>query len=108
MSAGENQDVAVERPKPRHDPIDPLGDLQDGLAAGTTVAEEIPLGALSLYLHTCPTLVETVVPFEDLRVEYCAAHKAGKLACSQRSPKRAREHVIERQVFEPEAERASL
>jgi len=101
MSTGENQDVALERPKPRHDPIDPLGDLQDGLAAGTTVSEELPLGALSMDLQECPTLVMAVIPLEQIPVERCRADKAGELAGSQRPPERAREHVIELQAFEP-------
>ena len=82
MSAGENQDVAVERPKPRHDPIGPLGDLQDGLAAGAPVAEELPLRALSVNLCECPPLVMTVIPLEQVPVESRYAGKAGELAGS--------------------------
>lgn len=108
MSAGKNQDVALERPKPRHDPIGPLGDLQDGLAAGAPVAEELPLRALSMDLRECPPFVMTVIPLDQLLVERCEAGKAGELTGSERPPERAREHVIEVQVFESGVERASL
>lgn len=108
MSAGENQDLAVERPKPRHDPIDPFGDLQDGLAAGTPVAEELPVWVLSMDFHECPAFVVTVIPLEQLPVERCQSGEAGELAGLLRPPQRTREHVIELQPFEPGTERASL
>src|ERR1700677_1823800 len=108
MSARENQDVAVERPKPRHHPINPLGDLQHGLAAGTTVAEELPLRALSMNLRECPALIIAVIPLHQVLVERCRAGKAGERAGLQRPPERTREHVIEVQAFEPGTERASL
>jgi len=99
MSAGENQDAALERPKPRHDPIDPFGDLRHGLAAGTTVAEELPLRALSMDVRECPAFVMTVIPLEKIPVERCQAHKARELTGSQRPPQRTREHVIESRAF---------
>jgi hypothetical protein len=108
VSAREKQDVALERPKPRHDPIDPLGDLQDGLAAGTPVAEELPLRALSMDFNACPAFVMTIIPFEQLPVERCQSGKAGEVTGSQRPPERTREHVIESQTFESGTERASL
>jgi len=108
MSAGKNQDPALQRPKPRHDPIGPLGDLRDGLAARAPVAEELPLRAVSMDLCECPPFVITVIPLDQVPVERCEAAKAGELTGSERPPERTREHVIELQVFEPGAERASL
>jgi hypothetical protein len=108
MSAGKNQDIPLERPKPRHDLIGPLGDLQDGLAAGAPVAEELPLRALSMDICKCPPFVMAVIPLDQLPVERCEAGKAGELTGSERPPERTREHVIELQVFESGAERASL
>src|SRR5271155_1527176 len=108
MPAGEDQDVALERPKPRHDPIGPLGDLRDRLAAGTPVAEEFPVGALSMDFRECPPLVMTVVPLEQVRVERRRAGKAGELTGSQRSLQRTREHLIEPQAVESGTKRAGL
>jgi hypothetical protein len=108
MSAGKNQDFALQRPKPRYDPIGALGDLQDGLAAGAPVAEELPLRALSMDLCECPPFVMTVIPLDQVPVERCEAAKAGEFTGSERPPERTREHVIELQVFESGAERASL
>ena len=108
MSARENQDVALERPEPRHHPIDPLGNLQDGLTAGTPVAEELPLRAFSMDFHACPAFVMTIIPLDQLPVERCQTGKAGELTGSQRPLQRTREHVIESQAFESGTERASL
>src|SRR5579862_9999148 len=108
MPAGKDQDVAIERPKPRHDLIDPLGDLQDGLAAGTPVAEQFPVGALSMDVCERPSLVITVIPFEQPGVEHGLSGKSGELTGPQRPPQRTRQHVIELQVFEPRTQRTSL
>jgi hypothetical protein len=108
MSARENEDAALERPKPRHDPIDAFGDLRHRLAAGTTVAEEFPLRTLLMDVHKRPALIITVIPLEQLAVKRCHAHKAGELTGSQRPPQRTREHVIESQALESGTDRASL
>src|ERR1700733_4259521 len=108
MPAGEDQDVALERPKPRHDPVGAFGDLQDGLAAGTPVAEQLPVRTLAMDFRECPPLVMTVVPLEQVRIERRRAGEAGELTGSQRPPQRTREHVIEPQAVEPGTKRASL
>jgi hypothetical protein len=94
MSTGEYQDVAVECPESGDGPIDPLGNLQDGFAAGTTVAKEIPVRALSMDLHQSSSLVTTVVPLDQVRVDRRYASKARELAGSQRPSERTREHVV--------------
>ena len=59
-------------------------------------------------LHECPPLVLTVIPLDQVTVERCHTSKAGEPTGPQRPLKGTREHVIEFQVFEPGAERASL
>jgi hypothetical protein len=108
MSAAENQQVAVECSKARHHLIDPLTDLQDGFAARTTIAEELPLRPLSMDCRGRPALIKSVVPLDQARVGSCQSGKTGKLAGSPRSLQRTCEHMIKFEVFQPRTERSSI
>jgi hypothetical protein len=80
VPAGKDEDVPFERAKPRYDPIGPLDDLHDRLAAGTPIAEKLPFGALLMDLRECPPLVTTVIPLEQILVKRCSRGKPGERA----------------------------
>jgi len=108
VSAGEEKHVTWDRSHPLHDPVRARSDIGRALPFGAAVPEQIPVRPLGVDLHAPPTLVLSVVPFQEIGVELGHATVAGQLAGAGSSLERAGEDPGERPPPEPRSQAARL
>src|SRR5262249_1772848 len=77
MAAGKNQNVPVDGAQAAHHPVGPRAYLIRRFSAGTTVAEQLPTGTLRKDLSRATTFIFTVVPFEQVAIDFCSGAEAG-------------------------------
>ena len=79
-----------------------------GDSPGTTIAEQLPIGALFENVGGGSAFVLAVVPFDELRNHFGHSAEASQLAGSQRALQRAGKHLRENQFFESIAQTAGI
>src|SRR5262245_51010985 len=104
MPAREEQHVALLGAHPADHAVGARPDLRRRLAAGTAVAEELPVGALGVDLGRGPALVVAIVPLDEVAVELGRVREAGELAGARRALERARPYPGEAEPAQPLAE----
>src|SRR5215510_12040248 len=77
MAAGKKQNVPVDGAQAAHYPVGPRAYLIRRFSAGTTVAEQLPTGPLRKDLGRETTFIFTVVPFEQVAIDFCSGAEAG-------------------------------
>src|SRR5262249_11595876 len=91
VSAREEEHVTAHRSASRHDPIRTGSYLGRALAARAAVPEQIPVRPLGVHLRAPPTLVPSVVPFQEIGVDFGHLAVASQLAGAGSSLERAGE-----------------
>src|SRR5262245_30596565 len=100
MATGKNQNVPMDGAQAAYHPVGPRAYLIRGFSAGTTVAEQLPTGTLRKDLGRATTFIFTVVPFEQVAIDFCSGAEAGQLAGPARALQRTGEHLGESQAFQ--------
>jgi len=100
MPAGEDEDGAFDSTDPLDDAIRSRAQFLEGLAAGESVAEDLPIRAFGLDLRARESLVFPVVPFHEVRVDFGSLSEAGELARARRALQRAGEDPAEFEALE--------
>ena len=104
MSAGKEQHIAVDGADPADDSIDASSHISDRLAAGTTVAEQLPFGPLLANLIGRFSFVGAVVPFDEIMIHRRDTCESGQFARPRGPLQRTRQDADEGQAFEPVTE----
>src|SRR5689334_10317893 len=103
MAARKEQHVASDGAYALDDDVGTHADLGRCFAAGTAVHEQVPVGSLGTNLGGTESFVLSVVPLEQVRVEFGNGLEAGQFASSCRTLQGAREYLGEREVPQPVA-----
>src|SRR5436190_23174576 len=75
---------------------------------GTAVAEQFPIGALRPDFGSAVPLILTIVPFDQIRVDFSDSSKASQLARAPGALQRARKHLGKTQSAQPFLEAARI
>ena len=85
MAVAEEQDIVVKAPQARDHLVGAGANCRCRLTPRATVAKQIPTRALSTDVVGAPTLVITVIPLVQLRIDLGFVAEAGQFAGSARS-----------------------
>src|SRR5215469_13230777 len=106
MRAGEDQHVAVGRADPLDDAIGAGADRGRILAARTTVAEQVPVGAVFMNVVRLGAFVLAIIPLDRIGQNLGLAAEAGQLAGAAGTLQRAGKHLDEAEALEAAGELA--
>jgi hypothetical protein len=79
MAAGEQQHIAINGAQAANDPVRPGPNLPYGFAPRTSVAKELPPGALLEDLGSRQAVVIAVIPFDKVRVSLRRGAESGQV-----------------------------
>ena len=108
MAAGKKQHVALEGSHPAQHAVSPRAYLVRRFTSGATVAEQLPIRALSIDLGRASALVLAVVPFDQIAIHFGDGPEAGQLTGPCRALQGARKHLREIQSDQSFPERAGV
>src|SRR5262244_4095655 len=101
MAAGKNQNVSVHSAQAAHHPVGPRANLIRRLSSRATVAKYLPTGTLGKDLSRATAFIFTVVPFEQVTIDFRHGSETGQFAGPRRALQRTGEHLGESQSFQP-------
>src|SRR5215470_10363476 len=78
MPAGKKQHISLHRAQATHDAIGPRCGLGWRFPSWSAVAEQFPAGALAVDVDSTTTLVITIVPFEQILVDFSHSSKTSQ------------------------------
>ena len=108
LAVGEERDVPPLIDKTCYDSIRTIGDLRGHFAAGTAVAKQIPPRSLLPDFRSLLSLVSTIVPFGQIRLNFGQDRQPRQLACSSGAFPWACQHTRKRKFPQPNSELARL
>ena len=103
VTAGEEQRISAGGANPPDDAVGPQRNLRGGLATGTAIPKQLPVGLLSAYVCRFPSLVQSVVPLEQIGVGFGHGSETGELTGARGALERTGEHRRETQPLQPRA-----
>ena len=68
MAARKREDIAGQRPHFGNEPIGASGDLFDRFAAGTAIAEKLPIGPEPFDFGGRLSFIQSIIPFDEIAV----------------------------------------
>jgi hypothetical protein len=77
MPARKKQHNPLNRAHTVYDPVRARCDLMWHLTPWATIAEQIPIRAFRMDLNAAPPFVLTIVPFEEIRINFRDRPEAG-------------------------------
>src|SRR6516164_2705053 len=101
MPARKNQYISLNAARPGHHPVSPSGNLLRRFTSRTAVAKQLPVRPLLADLGSGATLVLTVVPFDEVPIDFGHSSEAGQFAGPGRAPQGTGEHLAKGQSFQP-------
>src|SRR6266576_4985976 len=93
MPAGKNQRVSPDLAHPAHHAIRPRADLSRRLSPGTTVTKQSPVRPLLQDISCAAALVFSVVPFDQIGIDFGHGTEASQFAGASGSLQQAGEHL---------------
>src|SRR4051812_19796798 len=108
MRAGKDQHVAAGGPDPLDHPVGASADGGRVLAAGTTVAEQVPVGTITVNIVGFYPLVLAVIPFDRIRHDLGLVAEPSQLAGAASALQRAGENLDEAEPFETAGQLAGV
>src|SRR6266403_6065563 len=106
MAARKKQHIALDRAQPAHDTISTRAHLGRRFPSRATVPEQLPVRALHVDLRRAAALIISVVPFEQIAINFRYRPETRQLASSYSSLQRAGKYLGERQAAKPISELA--
>ena len=100
MAAGKNQNIPGYYAHAADYTISPRCDLLWQFAAGTAIAEQLPVRAFLKDVNRQATFVFAVVPFDEIGINLSHRSEAGQLARPHGAPQGAGEYLRECQSTE--------
>ena len=85
VPARKDKDVPRHSAHPLHDSVSTLADLLRRFPSGSAVSEQFPVRTLSKNLSRTAPLILTVVPLDQVWIDFSYGPEAGQLACTGRS-----------------------
>src|SRR5262245_43128850 len=84
MAAGKNQNVSVHSAQAAHHPVGPRANLIRRLSSRATVAKYLPTGTLGKDLGRATAFIFTVVPFEQVTIDFRHGSETGQFEVPRR------------------------
>src|ERR1700751_5791356 len=101
MSARKNQHVAFDGAHAMDNAIRPRADLFRKFSVRAAVTEQIPVGSFCTNLYGADTFVITVIPFDQIAIDFGYRAKACQFAGSHGALQWTRPHLRENQSGQP-------
>src|SRR5271170_857085 len=101
MPARKNQHVSFDGTQTAQNLIGPRANLIRRFAAGTTIAEQLPVRTLRMDLHRSEAFVFAVVPFDQFTIGFCNLTEASQLAGACGALQRTCEDLRENEAGKP-------
>ena len=108
MAVREYKHVLRRGTKPGDDLIRAAGNIRKRFAAGNAVVEQIPIRVFAPNIHGAPSLVGTVIPLLQMRVELRGRAEPGDLAGARGTNKGACVDRAEVQPAQPFADKRGV
>src|SRR5208283_6214690 len=101
MGAGEDQDIARERPKLPDNTVCPRADLPGGFTSRAAVAKELPARPFGLNLGEAVAFVIAVIPLDQIPFDLGHLPESSQLTGPGHALERAAQNGRERKPFQP-------
>src|SRR5262249_335634 len=101
MSAGKDQNVAFDGAHAMDNTISTGANLFRRFSVRAAVSEQIPVGSLCMNLYGADTFVITVIPFDQIGIDFGDAPEACPFTGSRSSLQRAGQYFREDQSSQP-------
>src|SRR5215510_9536498 len=101
MPAGKKQHISRYRAQAVHYAIGPRGGLGWRFPSRSAVAEQFPAGALRPDLGSAASLIFTIVPFDQILVDFSHGSKTSQLTGAPGTLQRAGKHLGKSQSTQP-------
>src|SRR3974390_3462301 len=108
MPARKNQDIPLHRAHTAHHPMSPCVNLVRRFASWTAVAKQLPVRPFLADLGTGTALILTVVPFDQVPIDFGFSSEASQLAGPRGALQGTGKHPGKCQAFQPFAKPLSV
>jgi hypothetical protein len=101
MPAGKEQHVSLQGPYAAYHAVGPDTNLFRAFPSRTTIAKQLPVGALGVDFNGAAAFVISVIPFQQVAINLGNAAEASEFTCPGRAHQRTGEYPGESQAAQP-------
>jgi hypothetical protein len=108
MAAGKKQDIAAGSAKATHHSVRPRANLIRRFPSRAAVTKKLPARALGKNLGRTAAFIITVIPFEQVAIDFSPSAEAGQLAGTRCTLQGTGENLGESETLQPLSEPAGI